>query len=322
MKIFYSSMIKYLIYFLLFLSYSCQNCLIKLHNFYLIPIVKEEENSDNSYGLHKYNYNLILETNPLNPSDNFIMMFLISFPINVNIELSPEIIYKFESTRKFCLKDLTKESIGRQTNIQGKLSEYNSEIQILERIWIKIEKVLLYKTIDSYEKKNKYYLLTEFYEKDKNKKFLLMKKMSKNIEKQFFQIVRINIDIKLQNKDCSNEESHLNIGTEFTIQEINQGDDSMLREGINYEAYSIESSGVQSYNFKNIENLICLIYENQNYGNKCFTSSTNSNNKKKKIWNNIDNNNVDKDIIDEKGDYNIKKGIINDNNCNYFKVLI
>ena len=134
--------------------------IIKAHNFYLIPLVKEGENTDNSYGLHKYNYNLILETDPLSQSDNFIMMFLIMFPINVNIELSPEIIYKFESTSKFCLNNLVKESKGRQSNIQGKLSEYNSEIQILEKIWIKIEKVLLLKTISPYEAKNNYFLLT------------------------------------------------------------------------------------------------------------------------------------------------------------------
>jgi hypothetical protein len=175
MNSYYNLIITYLL-FLLFLSYSCQNCLIKAHNFYLIPIVKEGENADNSYGLHKYIYNLILETDPLSQSDNFIMMFLITFPINVNIELSPEIIYKFESTNKFCLNDLVKESKGRQTNIQGKLSEYNSEIQILEKIWIKIEKVLLLKTITPHEAKNNYFLLTDLYEKEKDKKYLLMKK--------------------------------------------------------------------------------------------------------------------------------------------------
>ena len=287
MKAYYNFIIKYLLFLLSFLSYSFQNCLIKSHNFYLIPIVKEEENTESTYGLHRYNYNLILETDPLIKSDNFIMMFLISFPINVNIELSPEIIYKFESINKFCLNDLIKESKGKQTNIQGKLSEYKSEVQILEKIWIKIEKVLLFKNISSYEPKNKYFLLTEFYEKNNNKKYLLMKKMSNSVENQFFQIIRININIlsKLGKVDCLNEEIHLNIGTEFTIQIINQGDDSMLREGINYEAYSLESTEFNSYSFKNIENLICLIYENNNYTNKCFSSNTNSNNeinKKKK----------------------------------------
>ena len=289
MNSYYNLIITYLLFFL-FLSYSCQNCLIKAHNFYLIPIVKEGENADNSYGLHKYIYNLILETDPLSQNDNFIMMFLITFPINVNIELSPEIIYKFESTNKFCLNDLVKESKGRQTNIQGKLSEYNSEIQILEKIWIKIEKVLLLKTITPQESKNNYFLLTELYEKEKDKKYLLMKKMSNSKEKQFFQIIRINIDIipRLSKKDCLNEEIHLSIGTEFTIQKINQGDDSMLREGINYEAYSLEDTEFNIYSFKNIENLICLIYENNNYTNKCFSSSTNS------------NNNEIKNLIDEK----------------------
>lgn len=275
MKIIFQALIKYIIFLLLFFSYSCQNCLMKYHNFYLIPLLKEE-NSENVYGLHKYEYNLILETDPLNGSDNYFMMFLISFPINVNIELSTEIIYKFESKRKFCLKDLIKESSGRQSNIQGKLSEYNSEIQILETVWIKIEKTLLNKDVGSYEKKNKYFLMTEFNEKEKNKKkYILMKKMNRYAERQFFQIIRVNLDIKLENSDCLNDENQLNIGTEFTIQEINKGDDSMLREGINYEAYAIDNTDIKSFNFNNIENLVCLIYEERKYGNKCFSSNSN-----------------------------------------------
>ena len=270
-----------LVFHFLFLSCSCESCLIKNHNFYLIPLIKYNI-TENLKGLNKYDYNLILETNPLNQSDSYYIIFSIIFPINVNIELNTEIIYKFESANKFCLLDLTKKSEGRQYNIQGRLTEYNSEIQILERIWIKIEKVLLIKEV-SFEIHNTYLLLTEFKENDENKKYILIKKMTKTTNKQFFQIVRVNINKKypnIENIDCLNNENNLPVGTEFAIKEINKGDDSMLREGINYETFIGEEDTEDSnYSFNNVENLVCLFYEKQFFGNKCFSSDTNMNKK-------------------------------------------
>ena len=266
-----------LIFLFLFLYCSCDHCLIKNHNFYLIPLIKN--NSTNLKGLHKYDYNLILETDPLSESDNYFILFVITFPINVNIELNTEIIYKFESKKKFCLLDLNKTSEGRQSNIQGRLSEYTSEIQILETIWIKIEKVLLIEKVSSFDIYNRYILLTEYKENDENKKYVLMKKMSNVIYKQFFQIIRVTINKKTANANdinCLGEGNNLPIGTEFTIKEVNKGDDSMLREGFNYETH-IGDDDTDIYNFNNVENLICLFYENQKYGNKCFSSNTNTN---------------------------------------------
>ena len=266
-----------LILLVLFLYCSCDHCLIKNHNFYLIPLIKN--NSTNLKGLHKYDYNLILETDPLSESDNYFILFIITFPINVNIELNTEIIYKFESKKKFCLLDLNKTSEGRQSNIKGRLSEYTSEIQILETIWIKIEKVLLIEKVSSFDIYNRYILLTEYKENDENKKYVLMKKMSNVIYKQFFQIIRVTINKKTANAndiDCLGEGNNLPIGTEFTIKEVNKGDDSMLREGFNYETH-IGDDDTDIYNFNNVENLICLFYENQKYGNKCFSSNTNTN---------------------------------------------
>ena len=266
---------RILIYLLLFLSCSCENCLITNHNFYLIPLIKKNI-VENLKGLHKNDYYLILKTEPLSKSDNYFIMFEITFPINVNIELSTEIIYKFESIKKFCLLDLNKTSVGRQSNIQGRLSEYNTEIQILESIWIKIEKVLLIEKV-GFELFNKYILLTEFKESDENKKYILMKKMSNSINKQFFQIIRVIINKKSANIDCLNDENNLPIGTEFTIKEVNKGDDSMLREGFNYLAY-IGDDDTDNYIFNNVENLICLFYEMLTFGNKCFSSDNNMNN--------------------------------------------
>jgi len=261
---------------------------MKKHNFYLIALSKEGR-SENLSGLNKYDYNLILETDPLSENDNYHMMFSVSFPINVNIELSPEIIYKFESKRRFCIRDLIRAKDGRQNNINGKLSEYNSEIQILQNIWVKIEKVLLFKDMELYERKNKFFLLTEFNEKEINqKKYFFMKKMSKSVENQFFQIIRVNINNKLEGDDCKNAENQsvLKIGTEFTVQEINSGDDSMLREGRTYETFaSSDETEVKSYRFENIENFVCLNYIDKKYEYKCFSNSNNN-------LNNINKNNI------------------------------
>lgn len=271
--------LRYTIFFALFFCYSCENCLMKKHNFYLIALSKEGH-SENLSGLNKYDYNLILETDPLSENDNYHMMFSVSFPINVNIELSPEIIYKFESKRRFCIRDLIREKNGRQNNINGKLSEYNSEIQILQNIWIKIEKVLLFKEMELYERKNKFYLLTEFNENEiSQKKYFFMKKMSKSVENQFFQIIKVNINNKLEGGDCKNAENQsvLKIGTEFTVQEINNGDDSMLREGRTYETFaSSDETEVKSYRFENIENFVCLNYIDKKYEYKCFSNSNNN----------------------------------------------
>ena len=269
--------LKYITFILLFFCYTCQKCLMKRHNFYLIALTKGE-NSEKLSGLNKYDYNLILETDPLSQNDNYHMMLSVSFPINVNIELSSEIIYKFESKRRFCIKDLIKEKDGRQNNIDGKLSEYNSEIQILQHIWIKIEKVLLFKEMELFERKNKFFLLTDLNDKEINKKkYFFMKKMSKSVENQFFQIIRVNLNNKLEGEDCKNEENQsvLKIGTEFTVNEINSGDDSMLREGKTYETFASDETEVKSYRFENIENLVCLNYIEQKYEYKCFSNSNN-----------------------------------------------
>ena len=265
-------LLKSLIFFTLLFLFSCQNCKMTNHNFYLIPLKREDNNNNNetSIGLNKYNYNLILNTDPLSESDNYHMVFLISFPININIELDPEIIYIFESRRKFCLTDLIQNSTGKQNNIEGSLCE-NAELCIFNNIWIKIEKLLMYKSVDLDEKKNKFFLLTELTDEDSfDKQYLLMKKMHNSEDKQFFQIIRVNIHEKGKNKDCLDNRVTLEIGTEFTIQEINIGDDFMLREGFDYETFA---SDTNLYNFTNTHNLVCFLYENKQYGNKCFSNN-------------------------------------------------
>ena len=95
-----------------------------------------------------------------------------------------------------------------------------------------------------------------------------MKKINNNEDKQFFQIIRVNINNKENSVDCLNNNVILEIGTEFTIQEINVGDDFVLREGFVYETFASDGSIIKSYIFKQTQNLVCLLYENKNYGNK------------------------------------------------------
>lgn len=99
-----------------------------------------------------------------------------------------------------------------------------------------------------------------------------MKKINNNEDKQFFQIIRVNINNKENSVDCLNNNVILEIGTEFTIQEINVGDDFVLREGFVYETFASDGSIIKSYIFKQTQNLVCLLYENKNYGNKCFSN--------------------------------------------------
>ena len=78
------------------------------------------------------------------------------------------------SSKKFCLKDITE---GKQSNLVGKLVEYNSEIQILEKVWIEIIEVALYQEIKYIDRRKIFYFLGENVVKY-NKKYLFLKKMN------------------------------------------------------------------------------------------------------------------------------------------------
>ena len=108
-------LIKFILFCYLFQMYLFEICKIVDHNFYLIALKKNEKES---IWLNKYNYSLILESNPFSENDNYHLIFSVTFPVNINIELSPEIVYKFFSSKKFCIKDLIAKT---QENIVGKL---------------------------------------------------------------------------------------------------------------------------------------------------------------------------------------------------------
>ena len=245
------------------------NCIMHTHNFFLLPL--EKKNNGNNLeleGLKKYDYMLILKTDPKN-IDKYHMVLNVSFPINVNIDLSCEIIYDFISLKKFCINDLVQENKGKYVNILGKLSEYETENQILGKIWIKVEKVLFYKEIEQSNKMTTFYLLTKFSEYDKiNKEYILMKKMS-NDKSQIFQIVKAYImkkkDSSTNNYVCAgeyNDEYDLPIGNEFTTFE---SDDNRLREKLSYNFFSQKIN----YYFTISKNLVCITYNINKYEDKC-----------------------------------------------------
>ena len=231
----------------------------------MLPLEKYN-NTGNLVGLKKYDYILILKPEPLSEKKNFHLVLNISFPININIDLSNETIYSFVSLEEFCIEDVLKKDKGKYENLVGTLSEYSTENLILERIWIKVENILFIEEIsEKRPEKNIFYLLTNYTGliTDNNKKHILMKKMAKTIQPQYFQIVSVNIKKegqKLNNYFCENNpnaEYELSIGNELSTL-IN---DEKLRENNQYDVFS----GGKNYILSNVHNFVCLIYSGNKY---------------------------------------------------------
>lgn len=281
---------KLLLSIILYTTIISQECPMKKHKFYLLPIPKIENenenvtnitdvtnntinNQKNLTGLYQNDYILILETDPLG-DDKYEMILKVSFPININIELSTDIIYTFESKKRFCVTDLiVKESKGKLNNILGKLSEYNTENQILENVWVKVEDILYNETVgNEIGNKNNFYLLTGFKESNQKNKYILKKKM--NSKSEYFQIVRA----KITEKDLYESENNtLTIGTVFTVKSLNDQDSDdtpVLRDKINYDGFTSVGTTQKNYNLEEIENFICLVYDMKTYTEKCFSRLT------------------------------------------------
>ena len=254
--------LKFVLLFSFIQLYLFHECKLVEHNFYLMALKKntKEQNHKDLVGLNKYEYSLVLDSNPYNENDNYQMIISVSFPVNINIELSPEIIYELFSSKKFCIKDLNND---KQTNIIGKLIEYSSKIKILETIWMKIEEVLFFEEINSIDRKKVYYYLGENDIK-KEKKYLFMKKMNKNELNQYYQIIRVVI------KDENDQLKNIKIKTEFSV--INT-DDDVLRDGFTYEVFASDEDGNKlSFHFEKTENLLCYVYKDKINKGECFES--------------------------------------------------
>ena len=65
-------LLKIILFCYLFQLYTFEICKFVEHNFYLIALKK---NSNENIGLNKYNYSLILESNPFDENDNYNLVF-------------------------------------------------------------------------------------------------------------------------------------------------------------------------------------------------------------------------------------------------------
>ena len=258
-------LIKYILLIFLFKNVYNRNCEMKTHNFFLLPINKTNYNESlDLKGLEKFDYMLILKTEPRN-DDNYHVVLNVTFPINVNIDLSSEIIYKFVSREKFCISDLR---ARKYINIYGELSEYDTENKIFQHIWVKIESIMLDKEVEFIKNQN-YYLLKNFSLNDnKNEKYILMKKISHE-EKQTFQIIYASItpdnSVMDQNYLCevdSELENELSIGDEITTW---IGVDRIRDSNV----YDVVDKNKKKYILANVQNLVCIYYSLDNYDNKC-----------------------------------------------------
>ena len=118
------------------------------------------------------------------------------------------------------------------------MSDSVTNNKILERVWIKVENVLLFKTVEN-DRKLSFYLLTNYYENDKkSKRIFLMNKMYNGVN-QNFQIVSSIISKENENSDfeCKNNENLkdeliLSIGDEIVIMNLND----ILRDDFKYDA--------------------------------------------------------------------------------------
>ena len=245
---------------------SKESCQMEKHKFFLLPTKKQ----DHKYkiGLEKNDYMLILKTTPLG-NDNYHLILNVTFPVNLEIELSDEIVYSFESNEKFCLLDLTREK-GRYVNILGTISDHLTKNIILHKVWIKVENKLIFEEVESDNRVN-FYLLTNYNEDDtKFKKYFLLKKMYRGLN-QNFQIVSTSMirENEQENdkenfycaKNLGENENDLDIGDGISVLEL--GD--KLRESSNYIAFAKDKKFILS----DIHNFICVKYELKNYEELC-----------------------------------------------------
>ena len=245
---------------------SKENCEMEKHKFFLLPL--KSEGNDRKEGLEKYDYMLILKTTPLE-NDKYHLILNVTFPVNLFIDLSDEILYGFDSVEKYCLLDLAKQK-GRYVNILGTIYDHLTKNIILEKIWIKVENILLFGEVGTgVDSRINHYILTNFKESDnESKKYFLMKKMYGGIH-QNFQIVSTQMKREKQqqkansNYFCENsgEENDLSIGDEISILEF----DDKLRDNLKYNAFAKDKQFVLT----NVHNFICVKYELQNYEELC-----------------------------------------------------
>lgn len=222
-------------------------------------------NSSTIKGLSKFSYTFILF-----PSqkyvNNFHLMIEGSFPVNVNIDLSADIVYYFESNYNFCLNDLLG---GRLVTILGDLIEYKSKSPILHGIWMQIDKIEMKEEIkaDTQDNFPRFYLLTNY--NYNNPSVILMEKLTTNVSKPVLQIVKASLK-ETKNKKLVGfveGDSGVSIGTELTIQDsvLNY----ILTEGKVHHAWTMVGTQGKYFTIDAVSNLVCLIRKGETYSIQC-----------------------------------------------------
>ena len=221
----------------------------------------------NAKGLSKFDYNFILYPK-LDLIDNRHLLISGTFPINVNIDLSDDIIYIFESKYDYCLNDLIK---GRLVTLLGNLIEYKSGSLILTGIWMQFGELLMNKPMitDASSDSLIFYLMSDY--NDNKKNVILMTKIFDSWNKMAFQVIKARMLEKKNNKlvfysGSPNDSIVLPIGTELKI----QNEEKFLRDTTTYTANTVESGVTYNFNIDSITNYMCMKIENRKYTNKCY----------------------------------------------------
>lgn len=230
-------------------------------------VVLNQKLDTSAKGLNKFDYNFILYPK-LDLIDNRHLLISGTFPINVNIDLSDDIVYTFESKYDYCLNDLIK---GRLVTLLGNLVEYKSGSSILTGIWMQFGELLMNKAITTETPSDSaiFYLMSEY--NDNKKNVILMTKIFDNWNKMAFQVIKARVLEKKNNKlvfysGNPNDSITLPIGTELKI----QNEEKFLRDTIAYTANTLVSGISYNFNIDSIINYMCMIIENRKYTIKCY----------------------------------------------------
>ena len=231
----------------------------------MFVVLTPPANSNIIKGLKTFSYTFILF-----PSQNYVNNFHLviegSFPVNVNIDLSADIVYYFESNYNFCLNDLLG---GRLVTILGDLIEYKSKSPILHGIWMQIDKIEMKEEIkvDTQDNLPRFYLLTNY--NYNNPSVILMEKLTTNVSKPVLQIVKASMKETKNKKLVGFDEGDngLSIGTELTIQSTVIND--ILNEGKVHQAFTMVGTQGKYFTLDAVSNLVCLIRNGETYSKQC-----------------------------------------------------
>lgn len=258
-----------LIYHILLSFALCEICKRGNHTMYLLP---QNEKGEGDVGLKAKRYYMFLQTDYLEDNNVYLMMN-VSFPINVNIDLSSEIGYSFTPLHRFCLNDVLH---GRMVNIVGKLKEFNTDYDILQSIWIKIENIIYNKNYKESGQLDQFLLMTR-YIYGNNSKVIFMKSINR-FKNTFFQLVRGDLtnenpstcsQITNSDKIKDVEDVIFEIGTEASITNMNVQTDMIMENNI-YRVLIKHKESIYELRLSNITNLVCREWDEFNYNKKCF----------------------------------------------------